>query len=90
MRAEERVILVGRWREAVALLELAVRQNPASAERWYNLGSIYRLAGQRAKAREACVQALRLNPQDQESLRLRADLENDLKSATNPELPATK
>jgi tetratricopeptide (TPR) repeat protein len=80
----------GRWREAVALLELAVRENPASAERWYNLASIDRLAGQPAKAREACAQALRLDPQDQMARRLQAELDNDVKNAAPPEPPAPK
>jgi Flp pilus assembly protein TadD len=74
----------GRMREAVALLELAVQQNPASAERWYNLASICRIAGQPVKAREACAQALRLNPQHPEALRLQADLENDLNAGPAP------
>jgi protein O-mannosyl-transferase len=67
--------------DAVALLELAVRQNPASAERWYNLATIYRLAGQPARALEACAQALQLNPQDNAARHLKAELENDLKTA---------
>ncbi len=71
----------GRLPRAVALLELAVRQNPASAERWYNLATIYRLAGQPVKARDACAQALRLNPQDQAARKLRATLQDELKTA---------
>ncbi len=80
----------GRLPEAVALLGLAVRQNPASAERWYNLASIYHLAGSPAKAREACAQALLLSPQDQEALRLQFDLENDVKTAPTSEPLAPK
>jgi tetratricopeptide (TPR) repeat protein len=81
---------VGRLSEAVALLDLAVRQNPSSAERWYNLASIENLAGQPAKAREACAQALRLNPQHSEALRLQAGLEHDLKTAPSTNAPAPK
>jgi tetratricopeptide (TPR) repeat protein len=77
----------GQLREAVALLELAVRQNPGSAERWYNLASIDRLAGQPHKAQEACAQALRLDPQDQEALHLQSELAQDLKSAPATEAP---
>jgi hypothetical protein len=80
----------GRLREAVALLELAVRQNPALVERWDNLARIYRLAGQPAKAREACHQALQLNPEDPEAQRLQAELEIDLKTAPAPEPIAPK
>jgi hypothetical protein len=36
----------GRLQEAESLLELAAQENPASAERWYNLASIERMAGQ--------------------------------------------
>jgi protein O-mannosyl-transferase len=80
----------GRLPEAVGLLELAVRQNPASAERWYNLASIERLDGQPAKAREACAQALSLDPQDQEALHLQAELEHDLRMKPAPEPPVEK
>jgi protein O-mannosyl-transferase len=66
---------MGRWREAVWLLELAARQKPASAESWFNLASVYQLAGQPAKAREACAEALRLDPRDEKARRLPTELE---------------
>jgi protein O-mannosyl-transferase len=81
---------LGRLGQAVSLLELAARQNPASAERWYNLATIYRLAGQPAKALEACAQALLLNPQDQEARTLQTKLEGELKNPTAPKPPASK
>jgi hypothetical protein len=71
----------GRLSEAVALLELAARQNPASAERWYNLATLYRLAGHPARALESCAQSLKLNPQDDATRHLKTELENDLKTA---------
>ena len=66
---------IGRWREAVALLELAVRQNPGFSERWYNLASVYERAGQPAKARQACAQALLLNPNFEAAHRLQTEIE---------------
>jgi len=72
---------MARWREAVAWLELAARQNPASAERWFDLASIYRLAGEPVQAQAACAQALRLNPDYEEARRLQTKLENELKAA---------
>lgn len=71
----------GRLSDAVALLELAVRQYPASAERWYNLATIYRVVGQPGRALESCAQALHLNPQDDAARHLKAALENELKTA---------
>jgi protein O-mannosyl-transferase len=78
---------MGRWREAVWYLELATRQNPDSAERWYDLASIYRLAGQPAKAQEANAHALRLDPKYEEARSLQTKLENEMKPST---APATK
>ncbi len=66
---------IGRWREAVALLELAVRQNPGFSERWYNLASVYERTGQPAKARQACAQALLLNPNFEAAHRLQTEIE---------------
>ncbi len=81
---------IGRWREAVALLELAVRQNPGFAERWFNLASVYERTGQPAKAREACAQALLLNPNFGMARRLQTEIENELKAANVPGPPAPK
>ncbi len=68
---------IGRTREAIALLELASRQNPDAPERWYNLATTCRIAGDAAKAREACAHALLLNPQYPEALHLQSELENE-------------
>jgi tetratricopeptide (TPR) repeat protein len=81
---------MGRWREAVFLLELAAHQNPDSAEWWYNLASIYEWTGQAAQAREACGKALRLNPKFEAAQRLQTEIENDLKAANAPKPPARK
>jgi protein O-mannosyl-transferase len=81
---------IGRWKEAVGYLELATRQNPASAERWYDLASVCRLAGQPEKAQEACAHALRLNPKYEEALHLQTKLENEMKPAGIPKTPAPK
>jgi protein O-mannosyl-transferase len=81
---------IGRWREAVWYLELAARQNPDSAERWYDLASVYRLAGQPAKAQEANARALRLDPKYKEALQLQTKLENEAKPGNAPEAPAPK
>ena len=63
-----------RWPEALLMLALAVHQNPGSAERWYNLATVCRLAGQPAKAKDACAQALVLDPKFEEARRLQAKL----------------
>jgi hypothetical protein len=65
---------MGRWPEATLLLALAVHQNPASAEHWYNLASVYRLAGQTAKAKDACAQSLLLDPKFEDARLLQAKL----------------
>lgn len=70
---------IGQWRQAIFYLELAARQNPDSAERWYDLASICRLAGERVKAQEACARALGLNPKYEEAQKLQAKLESELK-----------
>lgn len=67
----------GRWREATLLMALAVHQNPASAERWYNLANVYRSAGQLAKAQDACSQSLVLDPKFEDARRLQAKLNSD-------------
>jgi hypothetical protein len=76
---------IRRWTEAVALLELAVRQNPAFSERWFNLASVYERTGQPAKAREACVQALKLDPNFERARRLQTEIESELKAANAPQ-----
>jgi tetratricopeptide (TPR) repeat protein len=81
---------IGRWREAVALLELAVRQNPGFSERWFNLASVYERTGQPAKAREACARALLLDPNFEMARRLQTEIENELKAANVPGPPAPK
>jgi tetratricopeptide (TPR) repeat protein len=81
---------IGRWREAVTLLELAARQNPGLAERWFNLASVYERTGQPAKAREACARALALNPDFEMARRLQTEIENELKAANVPGPPAPK
>ena len=72
---------IGRWKEAVGYLELASRQNPDSAERWYDLASVYRLAGQPAKALEANARSLRLNPKYDEARGLQTKLEHETNRA---------
>jgi len=62
------------WPEALLMLALAVHQNPGSAERWLNLATVYRLAGQPAKAKDACAQALALDPKFEAARQLRAKL----------------
>jgi tetratricopeptide (TPR) repeat protein len=81
---------IGRWREAVALLEMAVRQNPGFSERWYNLASVYEWTGQPAKAREACAKALVLDPNFEMARRLQTEIENELKAAKVPGRTGTK
>ena len=81
---------IGQWREAVWFMEMAARQNPKSAERWYDLASIYRLAGEPAKALEANARSLKLDPKYEEARRLQTKLENDMKSANEPKTPAQK
>jgi tetratricopeptide (TPR) repeat protein len=81
---------IGRWREAVALLELAARQNPDFSERWFNLASVYERTGQPARAREACARALRLNPDFEMARRLQTEIENELKAANVPGPPTPK
>ena len=52
-------------------LELAARQNPASAERWFDLASVYRLAGQPAKSMgKRAPKRLQLRPQYEEGTAL--------------------
>jgi hypothetical protein len=72
---------LGRTTEAIALLELAARQNPDAPERWYNLATTYHLLGENAKSREACAHALRLNPQYPETLHLQSELDNSSKTS---------
>ncbi|MGD0812517.1 MAG: tetratricopeptide repeat protein [Verrucomicrobiota bacterium] len=81
---------IGRWREAVAWLELAARQNPGFSERWFNLASVYERTGQPAKAREACAEALRLDPRFEMARRLQREIEKELKTANAPAAPTPK
>jgi tetratricopeptide (TPR) repeat protein len=81
---------IGRWREAAAWLELAARQNPGFSERWFNLASVYERTGQPAKAREACAEALRLDPNFEMARRLQQEIEQELKTGNAPGSPAPK
>jgi hypothetical protein len=81
---------IGRWPQAVVLAELAVRQNPASPENHFNLAGLYLGAGEPAKAREACAQALRLKPDFESARVLQTNIEKDLQSRPVPETPAPK
>jgi len=80
---------MGRWSDAVGWLELAVRQNPALYERWFNLASVYERTAQPAKAQEACAQALLLNPNFEKARLLQTEIESELKAAHTPK-PAPK
>ena len=75
---------IGRWQDAVWLLELATRQNPSSAERWLDLAGVSRLAGQTAKARAACARSLQLNPNYDEARQLQTKLEEGAKPVPSP------
>jgi cytochrome c-type biogenesis protein CcmH/NrfG len=74
----------------VAWLELAARQNPGFSERWFNLASVYERTGQPAKAREACAEALRLDPRFEMARRLQREIEKELKTANAPAAPTPK
>lgn len=50
------------YRSEIALWESTVRDSPAKARVWNNLGYAYRLAGERDAARRAYVKALELDP----------------------------
>jgi tetratricopeptide (TPR) repeat protein len=69
---------MGRWPEAVALVELAVLQKPDSAQYWLNLGSMYLATGQPAKAQKACAESLRLKPDFEEARKLEGRIEQRL------------
>jgi hypothetical protein len=71
---------IGRWPEAVALAELAVRQQPDSPQYWLNLASMYLATGQTPQAGKACAEALRLKPEFAEARTLQAKIENKLKT----------
>jgi hypothetical protein len=81
---------IGHWQDAVAMLELAAQQNPAFAERWFNLASVYERTGQTAKARDACAEALRLDPNFEKARRLQTEIENEMKAANVSKSPAPK
>jgi hypothetical protein len=68
---------VGRWREAIWYLQLATLQSPYSYQRWFDLATIYHLAGQPEKAREACAHALKLKPDFDRAKKLQEALEKD-------------
>jgi hypothetical protein len=76
-------VKIGQFTRAIALLELATRQHPASAERWYDLAGVYHLTGQDDKARQACAESLRLDPQFAGSLRLNHQLSAPVPGAAN-------
>lgn len=72
----------GRWPKGIALLELATRQNPGSAERWFELASACRLGGKPEEAKRACDEALRLDPKLEGAQELRKKLASDKISVT--------
>ena len=51
------------YRSEIALWEATVRQSPAKARPWNNLGYAYALSGDRDRARHAFQQAVRLKPE---------------------------
>jgi tetratricopeptide (TPR) repeat protein len=75
---------MGRWPEAVGLLELAVRQKPDSAQYRLNLASAYLTTGQAPRAKEACAEALRLKPDFEEARSLQAKIESRLNATNAP------
>ena len=75
---------MGRWPEAVALVELAARQKPDSAQYRLNLASIYLATGQPAKARDACAESLRLKPDFEDARTLQARIEKALNGTNAP------
>jgi hypothetical protein len=71
---------MGRWPRALALVELAARQKPDSAQYQLNLASLYLATGQALRAQGACAEALRLKPEFEEARSLQAKIENELKA----------
>lgn len=56
----------GRYAEAVAGYERAVKQFPTSADLWYNLGNAYFKSGSLGRSIVSYERALRLNPGDED------------------------
>lgn len=53
----------GRRKEAFKQLRILVSENPGYAWGWYQIGSLYDLAGQKGKAIDSYARAFRLDPQ---------------------------
>lgn len=56
----------GRYAEAIAGYEKAVKQSPVSADLWYNLGNAYFKSGSLGRSIVSYERALRLNPGDED------------------------
>jgi tetratricopeptide (TPR) repeat protein len=67
------LIAVGRSREALPLVERALRHDPAHAGAWVNLGLCYAAAGDSAQARRAWQRARSLEPSDPRAAALLGD-----------------
>jgi tetratricopeptide (TPR) repeat protein len=70
---------IGRIRDGIWHLELATRQNPASAERWHDLASGYRLNGQLDKAHEAIERSVKLDPNYKGARDLKVKIDHEYK-----------
>jgi tetratricopeptide (TPR) repeat protein len=71
----------GRWPEAVEMAEMAARQNPGSATNQFNLAGLSLGAGEPGRARAACAEALRLQPDFAQAKVLQARIEAALEAA---------
>ena len=53
---------LGRWKEAIALMEETIRMGPDQAEAWFNLGWAREFTGELQEARRCFEQAVTLDP----------------------------
>ncbi len=59
----------GRWAEAAAQLELAVKLSPNEVDAWHKLGKAYSRTGRRREAISALTRAVEISPKDPDLIR---------------------
>ncbi|MBI4352705.1 MAG: tetratricopeptide repeat protein [Candidatus Omnitrophica bacterium] len=64
----ERLVSVNRFREALRVYETIILAEPDDETAYANMGRIYLLTGQRERAKDAFLNALDINPENETAL----------------------
>src|SRR5437660_514438 len=72
-RKGQRLLDLGRPKEAIAAFDAALGLRPSDSETWLDAARAWQALGQTARARKMLDEAIRLDPQNVEAQRLRSE-----------------